>query len=301
MHRNLVTEWDPNRIKDRTPCVLGAVGSRRCGKSTSIAHLVYQMYGVFDLVICFVGSAACSPTLEAMMERHPKWDTRMFFSSWNQPLVDKLLEQQENLKKAGVDRQVLILMDDVILTGKATDQLAHMCMRGRHFNISVMMAAVSYTSISKRSRRSLDFLLVFSCPMQGDRKVLSWEYAQNSSTADWVMNNLEENQCLVFETSRKVQRLFVWKSQLLLPEDFRSVGAKSGLPVLSQCGTESALDRESEERWASHRRGTASSRNRTKFSGLAEEDATDEKAGVSLFGDNDNASSSPRGVEASTG
>ncbi len=157
-----------------------------------------------------------------MMESHPKWDTRMFFSRWNQPLIDKLQDQQEKLKKAGIDRQVLILMDDVILTGKATDQLAHLCMRGRHFNISVMMAAVSYTSISKRSRRSLDFLLVFSCPMQGDRKVLSWEYAQNSSTADWVMNNLEENQCLVFETSRKIQRLFVWKSQLLLPEDFRS-------------------------------------------------------------------------------
>ena len=235
-----------------------------------------------------------------MMERHPKWDTRMFFSSWNQPLVDKLLEQQENLKKAGVDRQVLILMDDVILTGKATDQLAHMCMRGRHFNISVMMAAVSYTSISKRSRRSLDFLLVFSCPMQGDRKVLSWEYAQNSSTADWVMNNLEENQCLVFETSRKVQRLFVWKSQLLLPEDFRGSGARSGLPVLEQCGNASALDRESEGRWASHRRGNTSSRNRTKFSGLQEDDGSEEKAGVSLYGARESASLSPRGVEAST-
>ena len=248
------------------------------------------MYEVFDLVICFVGSAACSPTLEAMMERHPKWDTRMFFSSWNQPLIDKLLEQQEKLKKAGVDRQVLILMDDVILTGKATDQLAHMCMRGRHFNISVMMAAVSYTSISKRSRRSLDFLLVFSCPMQGDRKVLSWEYAQNSSTADWVMNNLEENQCLVFETSRKVQRLFVWKSQLLLPDDFRSpAGAKRALPVLSRPGSESTLDHESEGRWASHRRGTASSRSRTRFSGLLEEEGLEEK-GVCLSDERGSAS-----------
>ena len=300
MLRNLVTVWDPTRIKDRTPCVLGAVGARRCGKSTSIAHLVYQMYEVFDLVICFVGSAACSPTLEAMMDRHPKWDTRMFFSSWNQPLIDKLLSQQENLKKAGVNRQVLILMDDVILTGKATDQLAHMCMRGRHFNISVMMAAVSYTSISKRSRRSLDFLLVFSCPMQGDRKVLSWEYAQNSSTADWVMNNLEENQCLVFETSRKVQRLFVWKSQLLVPEDFRSAGARSTLPVLSRCGSGSALAHESEGRWASHRRGSSSSRNRTKFAGLREDDGSDEKAGVSLSAVPGSASSSPRGVEASS-
>ena len=50
----VLTEWDPNRIADRVPLVLAAVGSRRCGKSTSIAHLVYQMYGVFDLVICFV-------------------------------------------------------------------------------------------------------------------------------------------------------------------------------------------------------------------------------------------------------
>ena len=298
--RNLVTVWDPERIQDRIPCVLAAVGARRCGKSTSVAHLVYQMYEVFDLVICFVGSAACSPTLEAMMEAHPKWDTRMFFSHWNQPLIDKLQDQQEKLKKAGIDRQVLILMDDVILTGKATDQLAHLCMRGRHFNISVMMAAVSYTSISKRSRRSLDFLLVFSCPMQGDRKVLSWEYAQNSSTADWVMNNLEENQCLVFETSRKIQRLFVWKSQLLLPEDFRSAAGRSRLPVLEQCGSESARDCVSEERWASHRRGTASARNRTKFSGLQEDDGSDEKAGVTLADEPENASLRPPEVEAST-
>ena len=165
--------------------------------------------------------------------RNPKWDHRFFFSKWNQPLIDKLLLQQEELKRQGVDRQVLLLMDDVILSGKGDDSLAHMCMRGRHFNISVMMAAVSYTSISKRSRRSLDFLLVFSCPMQGDRKILAWEYARNSGTADWVMNNLDENQCLVFETSRKVQRLFVWKSELLLPGDFSGSRA---LPVLGRSG-----------------------------------------------------------------
>ncbi len=294
----VVTEWDPRRVEDRLPIVLAAVGSRRCGKSTSICHLVYQMASVFDLVICFVGSAACSPTLEAMLERHPMWDPRFFFSSWNQPLVDKLLLQQENLKKAGVTRHVLILMDDVILTGKGDDSLAHMCMRGRHFNISVMMAAVSYTSISKRSRRSLDFLLVFSCPMQGDRKVLSWEYAQNSTTADWVMNNLEENQCLVFETSRKIQRLFVWKSQLLLPEDFRT-GERSRLPVLARCETGPPPDSMSEGRWAAHRTGTVSARNR-KFSGLSEDDGADEKAGVSLADEPDSASLRPPEAEVLT-
>ena len=239
------------------------------------------MYGVFDLVICFVGSAACSPTLEAMMERHDKWDTRMFFSHWNQPLIDKLLEQQELLKKQGITRHVLLLMDDVILQGKDNDSLAHMCMRGRHFFISVMMCAVSYTSINKRSRRSLDFLLVFSCPMQGDRKVLCWEYAQNNQTANWVLNNLEENQCLVFETSRKVQRLFVWKSQLLLPADFQSSGGRSRLPVLSKSGTGPEPCSVSEHQWESHRRGTVSSRSSTQFLEPQEVSEEEQKAGAS--------------------
>ena len=168
----MLERWDPKRVFDRVPVVLAAVGARRCGKSTAISHLVFQMYERFDLVVAFVGSAACSPCLEAMMQRHPRWDERMFFPKWNQPLVNKLLEQQTALRKQGVERQVLILMDDVILTGRDTDQLAHIALRGRHFNVSVMMAAVSYTSICKRARRCLDFLLVYSCPMSGVRKQL---------------------------------------------------------------------------------------------------------------------------------
>ena len=275
----VLTEWDPNRIRDRVPLVLAAVGARRCGKSTSIAHLVYQMFEVFDLVVCFVGSAACSPTLEAMMECHPKWDTRFFFSHWNQPLIHKLLVQQEDLKREGIERHILILMDDVILTGKGDDSLAHMCMRGRHFNISVMMAAVSYTSINKRSRRSLDFLLVFSCPMQGDRKVLSWEYAQNSGTADWVLKNLEENQCLVFETSRKVQRLYVWRSQLLAPGDCPVSGGRSRLPALANSGTAEPPCSASEHRWADYQAKTPFSETSTLSSGPPATGEEEEKAG----------------------
>ena len=207
------------------------------------------MFEKFDLVVAFVGSAACSPCLEAMMKRNPHWDERMFFPSWNQPLVDKLLVQQTDLKKKGTERQVLILMDDVVLTGRDADQLAHMCLRGRHFNVSVMMAAVSYTSICKRARRCLDFLLVYSCPMSGDRKILSWEYASNSHTADFALSRLEENQCVVFETSRKKQKLFNWRAQLLRPEDFR----RSSLPALRRSllpsrGTSSGRRREARRR-----------------------------------------------------
>ena len=235
---------------------------------------MYLCYERFDLVIAFVGSAACSPVLEAMMERHPKWDERMFFSTWNQSLIDKLLTQQQDLKKKGTPREVLILMDDVVLTSKDEDQLAHMCLRGRHFNISVMCCAVSYTNVCKRARRALDFLLVYSCPMQGDRKILSWEYASNSGTADFALSRLEENQCVVFETSRKRQKLYNWRAQLLVPDDFR----RSTLPVLLKSERRLSRDSFSARRSSLHRKersfpldGTQSSGDRDVSQGTEEE------------------------------
>jgi len=165
------------------------------------------------MVIAFVGSAACCPTLEALMDLHPTWDSAFFFDHWNQPLVDKLLEQQQELRRRRVKRPVLIIMDDVILTSKAADQLSHMAMRGRHFDVSLMMAAVSYTSITKRARRSLDYLLCFGCPMTGDRKVLSWEYAQNARLADFGLKKLREHECLVFETGKS--KLKNWRAELV--------------------------------------------------------------------------------------
>ena len=221
-------------------------------------NLVYRLFNHFDLVVAFIGSAACCPTLEAMMLRHPKWDPRFFFDGWNQPLINKLLTQQQRLKARGVERNVLIIMDDVILTNKDTDQLSHMCMRGRHFGVSVFMAAVSYTSISKRARRSLDYLLCFSCPMTGDRKILSWEYASNSRMADFGLRNVGEHECVVFTTGE--QHLRNWKAEDLQASTFRT----ESLPVLAR--SETPAERTSEGVWERHRRGTPSSETSTRSS-----------------------------------
>ena len=176
------------------------------------------MSAQFDLVVCFIGSAACNPTIEAMMTQF--WDPRFFFPQWNQHLIDTLLVQQENLKKAGKNRQICILVDDVILNSQAVEQLSHMALRGRHFNISLCMAAVSYTSLPKRVRRSLDILFCFSCSMHGDRKILMWEYANNANVADFMLKNLGDHECLVLETNRRRQDLMIWKAALLTPADF---------------------------------------------------------------------------------
>ena len=175
--------------------------------------LLQRMSGKFDLVLCMVGSAACNPVLEKLLSEF--WDPRFFFSSWDQDMVDRLLQQQEDLLQQGQRREVLIILDDVILNSKAEEQLAHMTMRGRHFRISIMMCAVSYTSLPKRARRSLDTLLVFSCPMKGDEQVLTWEYCHNASMARMCLSNLKSFECLVLETLQKKQSLFCWRADLL--------------------------------------------------------------------------------------
>ena len=212
----MLPHWDPERLTHKIPFVLGLVGGRRQGKSTAVADLLSRMSSRFDLVLCMVGSASCNPVLEGLL--HEYWDDRFFFPEWDNELMDKLLIQQERLQREGGRREVLILIDDVVLGSRAEDQLAHMCMRGRHFSVSVCMCAVSYTSLPKRARRSLDTLLVFSCPMKGDMQILTWEYCQNQSMARFALSTLKDYECLVLETLEKKQTLFVWRADLIAVE-----------------------------------------------------------------------------------
>ena len=178
-----------------------------------MADLLSRMSRDFDLVICLVGSAACNPQLEGLLATY--WDDRFFFSEWDQDMMSKLLNQQEELLSAGLSREVLLILDDVILSSKAEEQICHMAMRGRHFRISLAMCSVSYTTLPKRARRSLDTLLVFSCPMKGDMQILTYEYCQNHMMARFAMNALKDYECLVLETLEKKQSMFIWKAQLL--------------------------------------------------------------------------------------
>ena len=228
----MLPSWDPNRLTKKIPFVLGLVGGRRQGKSTAVADLLSRMSNQFDLVVCMVGSAACNPVLEALLHEH--WDDRFFFPEWDNELMAKLLEQQESIQRGGAKREVLLLIDDVIMGSQAEEQLAHMCMRGRHFRVSVCMCAVSYTSLPKRARRSLDTLLVFSCPMKGDMQILTWEYCQNQQMARFAMNSLKEYQCLVLETLEKKQSLFVWRADLIGMEPELPASESSPEPVKSE-------------------------------------------------------------------
>ena len=190
------------------------------GKSTATADLLWRNASRFDLVVCFVGSAHCNPVLEALLERY--WDSRFFFSDWDEPLIQRLLAQQEKLESK---RSILILVDDVIMGSKAQEQLATLAMRGRHFGISLFMCCVSYTTLPKRVRRSLDAVLVFSLPMTGDLKVLTWEYTSNAQIASFALKRLKTHECLVLETLTRSQKLALWKAKFFSPTDVRTLAS----------------------------------------------------------------------------
>ena len=166
----------------------------------------------FDLVVSFMGTSACSPEMKRLLENH--FDPRFVFSAWNEPLMQKLMEQQEQLKLQGTPRQVCVLVDDIVLSGRDEDSLSHLCLRGRHFNISVLACAVSYTTLPKRSRRSLDCLFLFSCPMSGDIDILTKEYCSQSKMARYCLQNLPDWTSLVLETLEKRQRLYHYRVPL---------------------------------------------------------------------------------------
>ena len=214
----MLPQWDPCRLERKIPFNLALVGGRKQGKSTAVSDLVHRMSKKFDLVVAFIGSAACNPVLSEIMLQH--FDPRFFFSFWKPKLIAKLMEQQEAL--GSERRSILILVDDIILSGKAEEQLTHLAMRGRHFGISLMMCAVSYTTLPKKARRSLDVLLVYSLPMQGDMKVMTWEFAHKNSMAEHVLRNLGDHEALVLETLQRRQELFIWKADVLSIENHQN-------------------------------------------------------------------------------
>ena len=100
---SVLPNWDPQRLIERKPFNIALVGGRKQGKSTAQQDLIHRMSNEFDLVICFIGSAACNPFLEHLLSTY--WDPRFFFSEWNDELVEKLLRQQEDLMVVGTRRE----------------------------------------------------------------------------------------------------------------------------------------------------------------------------------------------------
>ena len=75
----MLPQWDPDRLQQKIPFNLALIGGRRQGKSTAVSDLVMRMRSRFDLIVAFIGSAACNPVIHHIMSE--SFDPRFFTPS----------------------------------------------------------------------------------------------------------------------------------------------------------------------------------------------------------------------------
>jgi len=207
----MLPQFDWEDIKKKIPVVCAWVGARRSGKSYQMCWLTKNLVNHFDLVISFQGSVSCSPELREIIQTH--WDERFLFDCWNEKVMTKLWNQQNQRLKDGESmRQILVIVDDISMDMRSREQLANLAQRGRHCGISIFISAVSYTVIPKSARRSLDFCFVFDLPMYSCKKILLQEFAKAPRAAEFYLQNIPIHTCLVLSTARN-QELFYFKIQ----------------------------------------------------------------------------------------
>ena len=188
------------------------VGNRRQGKSYLNNHFCQSLADEFDLIISFMGSMHCNPELHQFLESVGYEDFQ--FDKWDSELMTRLEEQQLELMRQGRVRNVLILIDDITLEHQDKEKLAHLCIRGRHFHVSVSMLSVSYSNFHKSCRRSSDIICLFSLGCQTDRELLMNEFAHKRHTCEFYLQQIvaKPYTCAILNLNEKVQKIYWYKA-----------------------------------------------------------------------------------------
>ena len=204
--------FDVQSLRKYSPFVLLMVGNRRQGKSYLNNYICQELSGDFDLIISFMGSKHCNPELHNFLESVGYDDFQ--FDQWDSELMTRLEKQQQELMRQGRIRRVLILVDDITLEHNDREKLAHLCIRGRHFHVSVSMLSVSYSNFHKSCRRSCDFIFLFSLGCATDRKLMMEEFAHKKHTCQFYMSQIvkQDHTCAVLDLNEKEQKVYWFKA-----------------------------------------------------------------------------------------
>ena len=128
--------------------------------------------------------------------------------------MQRLEQQQLDLMAEGRKRHVLILVDDITMDYTDREQLAHLCIRGRHFYVSVMMLSVSYSNFHKSCRRSADIICLFSLGCQTDKELMTKEFAHQQHRCEFYMRQICEKEytCAVLNLNEKKQTVYWYQA-----------------------------------------------------------------------------------------
>ena len=230
-------KWD-QRLE---PLISGGAGNlmlcgpRKSGKSVLCATLLKQAASLPpqmrpDLVVCCCGGSQA----DYVGIVKSNWDSRFLFNRLPPPeFMDALFDQQKALHDAGVQRNVLIVMDDAPMDKDVRNAITEVGYRGRHYNVSVWILAISFVMCPKGLRRSLDALFIMcGLPLASDRKCLTEDFCGCAPEhALWALDNLKTHECLVCTLTKGKFNMYVHKAQYISHGEDQ----KDGEPLVGAC------------------------------------------------------------------
>ena len=101
------------KFYEKLPICAAWLGFRRSGKSLSCSLVIKYLVSrkAFKRMIFFVGNKFCNPEFCELVSR--KFDKRMIFHKFSEALLNKIIQQQAELRELDESNTCCIIFDDV--------------------------------------------------------------------------------------------------------------------------------------------------------------------------------------------
>ena len=201
------------RFYNKLPLCSAWIGYRKSGKSLSASMVIRYLVSrnSFKRIILFLGNEYCNPELVKLVKH--KFDERLIFTRFSEELLSTIIKQQKKLRDISEDNTLLIVFDDVYTArGRNGEMMNKIFQSGRHFLISCIVLAVSWSDIAPSCRRSLDFAILYSNITLYDTDFLTKTFLNRNliPKAKYALKTNSLYTALCIETS-PVQKLFLLK------------------------------------------------------------------------------------------
>lgn len=110
------------------------------------------------------------------------------YSDYNVNIIQDIIDNQRKLKEKGRPmKQVMILLDDCVFNFKKEDKvLSALFIKGRHYNISVMIISQKFRLLNNVIRSNVELVIVAKVVNQKEKDAIFQEYSTQGSKNEFI-------------------------------------------------------------------------------------------------------------------
>ena len=214
VERKVPVGWE--KVDKRLPIhqfCMAILAPPRSGKSNLIQNLLYNpqfdFANKFDKVVIISPSIENDQTMKFAMEDD---DIAKFYEPEMLDNMDELVKEIIEAQKKEPEQQTLLILDDCLgkLKGK---QLANLCSRYRHFNLSMILVSQTFKGFDVATRNCASHWIMFRSFNEQEQKKIGEEF---NSFPDFLQHYYHA-------TDEKYHFLYVDVNNQRLMKDFNDV------------------------------------------------------------------------------